>query len=301
MIPPYYHTIITFTCINILLSLSIGVLSGYAGQVSLGHAAFMAIGAYASAMLTGRFQISFWLAMPAAALISGAVGLLLGIIALRLKEDFLAITTMGLNFIVIGVLLYAPYFGKALGIGDISVPLLFGQEMSRSAYTVLCLILVAGTIVAVWWLQRSWIGLAWRGIREAQDVAQVMGVNIAKFKIFAFVFSTAIAGIAGSLYAHFLLFITPYDFGFPLSIQILTLAVLGGLGTIRGPVLGAIVLTILPEYLRFIQDYRMLTYGLLLVLVMMYQPQGLFGNKSFLAERLKRLVGGEEKIRGRVA
>ena len=301
MIPPYYHTIITFTCINILLSLSIGVLAGYAGQVSLGHAAFMAIGAYASAMLTGRFQISFWLAMPAAALIAAAVGLLLGIIALRLKEDFLAITTMGLNFIVIGVLLYAPYFGKALGIGDISVPLLFGEEMSRTAYTVLCLIMVAGTIGAVWWLQRSWIGLAWRGIREAQDVAEVMGVNTAKFKIFAFVFSTAIAGIAGSLYAHFLMFITPYDFGFPLSIQILTLAVLGGLGTIRGPVLGAVVLTILPEYLRFIQDYRMLTYGLLLVLVMMFQPQGLFGNKSFLAEGLKRLVGGEEKIRGRVA
>jgi branched-chain amino acid transport system permease protein len=301
MIPPYYLTIITFMCINILLSLSIGVLSGYAGQVSLGHAAFMAIGAYASAMLTGSCQLSFWLAMPAAALISGAVGLLLGIIALRLKEDFLAITTMGLNFIVIGFLLYAPYFGKALGIGDIPVPLLFGKEMSRTAFTALCLIMVGGTIAAVWWLQRSWIGLAWRGIREAQDVAEVMGVNIAKFKILAFVFSTAIAGIAGSLYAHFLLFITPYDFGFPLSIQILTLAVLGGLGTIRGPVLGAILLTILPEYLRFIQDYRMLTYGLLLVLVMMYQPQGIFGNKSFLAERLKRLVGGEEKIGGHAA
>lgn len=301
MIPAYYHTIITFTCINILLSLSIGVLAGYAGQVSLGHAAFMAIGAYASAMLTITFKISFWLAMPAAALISSAVGFLLGIIALRLKEDFLAITTMGLNFIVIGVLLYAPYFGKALGIGDIPVPSLFGQEMSRGMYTSLCLVLVAATIAAVWWLQRSWIGLAWRGIREAQDVAQVMGVNIPKFKIFAFVISTAIAGIAGSLYAHFLLFITPYDFGFPLSIQILTLAVLGGLGTIRGPVLGAILLTILPEYLRFIQDYRMLTYGLLLVLVMMYQPQGLFGSKSFLTECVKRLFTGEEKIRGRAA
>lgn len=301
MIPAYYHTIMTFTCINILLSLSIGVLAGYAGQVSLGHAAFMAIGAYASAMLTVTFQVSFWLAMPAAALVSAMVGLLLGVIALRLKEDFLAITTMGLNFIVIGVLLYAPYFGKALGIGDIPVPMLFGEEMSRGMYTALCLALVAGVVAAVWWLQRSWIGLAWRGIREAQDVAQVMGVNIAKFKIFAFVISTAIAGIAGSLYAHFLQFITPYDFGFPLSIQILTLAVLGGLGTIRGPVLGAILLTILPEYLRFIQDYRMLTYGLLLVLVMMYQPQGLFGHKSFLTEGLKRLIGGEEKIRGRAA
>ena len=291
MIPPYYHTIITFTCINILLSLSIGLLSGYAGQVSMGHAAFMAIGAYTSAILTAQCGLSFWLAMPAAALMAAAVGLVLGIIALRLEEDFLAITTMGLNFIVIGFLLYAPYFGKALGIGGIPVPSLFGREMGRAAFTGLCLVAALGTIFVVWWLQRSWIGLAWRGIREAQDVAQVMGVNIAKFKILAFAFSTAIAGVAGSLYAHFLLFITPYDFGFPLSIQILTLAVLGGLGTIRGPVLGAVILTILPEYLRFIQDYRMLTYGLLLVLVMMFQPQGLFGNKSFIAETLKRCSG----------
>ena len=289
MIPPYYLTIATFMCINILLSLSIGLLAGYAGQVSLGHAAFMAIGAYASAMLTVQAHLSFWLALPLAGFVSAAVGLLLGVIALRLKEDFLAITTMGLNFIVIGILLYAPYFGKALGLGDIPVPMWFGSEMGRTAYTVLCLVLVIGTAAALWWLQRSWVGLAWRGIREAQDVAQVMGVDISKFKILAFVLSTAIAGLAGSLYAHFLLFITPYDFGFSLSIQILTLAVLGGLGTIRGPILGAVLLTLLPEYLRFIQDYRMLSYGLLLTLVMMFQPQGLFGNRSLLTQGLKRL------------
>ena len=282
---------ITFICINILLSLSIGVLSGYAGQVSLGHAAFMAIGAYASAMLTKNYHFSFWLAMPSAALFSAAIGFLLGIIALRLKEDFLAITTMGLNFIVVGFILYAPYFGKALGIGDIPSPHFLGQEMTRPVFTGLCLFIVAAIIITVWWLQRSWIGLAWRGIREAEDVAQVMGVNITKFKIFAFIISTAIAGIAGSLYAHFLQFITPYDFGFPLSIQILSFAVLGGLGTIRGPVLGAIILTILPEYLRFIQDYRMLTYGMILVVVMMYQPQGLFGSNSILIKGFKKLKG----------
>jgi len=291
MIPLYYQTMITFICINILLSLSIGVLSGYAGQVSLGHAAFMAIGAYASAMLTKNYHFSFWLAMPSAALFSAAIGFLLGIIALRLKEDFLAITTMGLNFIVVGFILYAPYFGKALGIGDIPSPHFLGQEMTRPVFTGLCLFIVAAIIITVWWLQRSWIGLAWRGIREAEDVAQVMGINITKFKIFAFIISTAIAGIAGSLYAHFLQFITPYDFGFPLSIQILSFAVLGGLGTIRGPVLGAIILTILPEYLRFIQDYRMLTYGMILVVVMMYQPQGLFGSNSILIKGFKKLKG----------
>ncbi len=298
MIPPYYLTIVTFTCINILLSLSIAVLSGYAGQVSLGHAGFMAIGAYASAMLTRNLGLSFWIAMPAAGLITAAVGLLLGIISLRLKDDFLAITTMGLNFIVIGFLLYMPYFGKALGIGDIPVPFLFGEEMSREVFTGFCLVVVGVVILGLWWLQRSWIGLAWRGIREAQDVAEVMGVNTTKFKIFAFILSTLIVGLGGSLYAHFLLFITPYDFGFPLSIQILTLAVLGGLGTIRGPVLGAVILTVLPEYLRFIQDYRMLTYGLLLVIIMVYQPQGLFGHRSFIVEGLKKLHPGRSKSCG---
>jgi len=287
MIPPYYLTIGTFVCINILLALSIGVLSGYAGQVSLGHAAFMAIGAYTSALVTRNLHFPFWLAMPTAAFMAAVIGLGLGLISLRLKEDFLAITTMGLNFIVIGILLYAPFFGRALGIGDIPVPSLLGHELSRFEFLCMCLALVAAAIVLLWWLQRSWIGLAWRGVREAEEVAQVMGVNTAKFKIFAFVVSTAMAGLAGSLYAHFLLFITPYDFGFPLSIQILTLAVLGGLGTIHGPVLGAVILTILPEYLRFIQDYRMLTYGLLLVFVMLYQPQGLFGHKSFIMRHLK--------------
>jgi branched-chain amino acid transport system permease protein len=289
MIPPYYLTIACFVCINILLALSIGVLSGYAGQVSLGHAAFMAIGAYTSALLTTKFGMNVWAAMPLSAVMAGIVGIFLGLISLRLKEDFLAITTMGLNFIVIGIFLYAPYFGKALGMGSIPVPRLFGEELGRLGYTGICILIVLIVIASVWWLQRSWIGMAWRGVRDAQHVAQVMGVNIARFKIIAFVFSTAIAGLAGSLYAHFLLFITPYDFGFPVSIQILTLAVFGGLGTIRGPVLGAIILTLVPEYLRFIQDYRMLCYGLLLVLIMMFQPQGLFGKKSFIVERIKAL------------
>ncbi|MEW6266711.1 MAG: branched-chain amino acid ABC transporter permease [Thermodesulfobacteriota bacterium] len=291
MIPPYYLTVMTFVCINTLLSLSIGVLAGYAGQVSLGHAAFMGLGAYASAVLAKNLHLSFWLAMPLAVVAAALVGLVLGAISLRLKEDFLAITTMGLNFIVVGVLLYVPFFGRALGIGDIPSPSLAGQPLSKMGYFNLCLLLVAAAIILVWWLQRSWVGLAWRAIREVQDVAEVMGVNVSKFKLVACVISTAIAGLAGSLYAHFMLFITPYDFSFPVSIFILTMAIFGGLGTLRGPVAGAIVLTILPEYLRFIQDYRLLTYGLLLVIIMLFQPQGLLGENSLILNRLKAWRG----------
>jgi len=272
----------TFVCINILLSLSVGVLTGYAGQVSLGQASFMAIGAYTSAVLTAKLGISCWLGIPAAIFAAAVVGFLLGLISLRLKEDFLAITTMGLNFIVVGILLYTPAFGRALGLGNIPMLTLFGTPLARETYLAFCLALVVVVALLIWWLQRSWVGLAWRSIREVQEVAEVMGVNVTKFKIFAFILSTGIAGLAGSLYAHFIFFVTPYDFVFPNSIFILTLAILGGLGTIRGPILGAILLTILPEYLRFIQDYRMLTYGLLLLVIMLFQPQGLFGDKSYL-------------------
>ena len=287
MIPPYYMTLLTFICINIILSMSVGVLTGYAGQVSLGQAAFMAVGAYTVSMLSTSLGLSYWVAMPAAVLASVVMGLALGIISLRLKEDFLAITTLGLNFIVMGILLYAPYFGKALGIGGIPGPTILGEPLGRGGFLIYCLIVMAVVLFIVWWMQRSWIGLSWRAIRENQDVAEVMGVSVSKFKILAFMVSTGFAGLAGALYAPFMQFITPYDFNFVLSIFILTLAVFGGLGTMVGPIFGAIFLTVLPEYLRFIQDYRNLTYGILLVLVMMYQPQGILGEKSYLLTKLK--------------
>jgi branched-chain amino acid transport system permease protein len=288
MIPPYYVTVMTFACINILMSLGVGVLTGYAGQVSLGQAAFMGIGAYTAAYVTTKLGISCWLGIPLSVLTAAIVGSGLGLISLRLKDDFLAITTMGFNFIIVGILLYAPMFGRALGMGNIPLLTVFGQPLTREAYLGFSLAVVVGVTVVIWWLQRSWVGLAWRAIREVQDVADVMGVNVTKYKILAFVFSPGLAGLAGALYAHFLLFITPYDFVFTNSTFALAQAVLGGLGTIRGPILGAIILTVLPEYLRFIQDYRMLTYGLLLVFILLFQPEGLIGNKSFLWRLLTR-------------
>jgi branched-chain amino acid transport system permease protein len=289
MIPTYYITVMTFVCINILLSLSVGVLTGYAGQISLGQAAFMGIGAYTAAFVTTKMGLSCWLGIPCSVFAAAIVGFGLGLISLRLKDDFLAIATMGFNFVVVGVLLYAPMFGRALGMGDIPMLSFFDNPLSREAFLGFCVASVVVVILVVWWLQRSWVGLAWRAIREVQEVAEVMGVNITKYKIFAFVVSTAIAGFSGYLYAHFVLFITPYDFVFTNSTFAVTLAVLGGMGTIRGPVLGAIILTVLPEYLRFIQDYRMLTYGLLLVVILLFQPEGLIGNKSFLWRHLTGL------------
>jgi branched-chain amino acid transport system permease protein len=288
MIPVYYLTVMTFICINILLSLSIGVITGYAGQASLGQAAFMGIGAYATTFLITKCGFSCWVSAPISVFIVTIIGFGLGVISLRLKEDFLAISTLGLNFIFVGIFLYTPFFGRALGM---SVPMLtlFGNPLDRMEFFILCLGVVVIATLVIWWLQRSWVGLAWRAIREVQEVAEVMGVHVPKFKILAFLISTALAGIAGVLYAHFILFITPSDFVLANSIFALTLAIFGGLGTIRGPILGAIILTVLPEYLRFIQNYRNLTYGLILVVILLFQPQGLFGDKSFLWRRLRAL------------
>lgn len=290
MIPVYYLTVMTFICINILLSLSIGVITGYAGQASLGQAAFMGIGSYATAFLITKCGLSCWVSAPISVFIVTIIGFGLGVISLRLKEDFLGISTLGLNFIFVGIFLYTPFFGRALGM---SVPplTLFGNPLNRMEFFILCLGVVVIATLVIWWLQRSWVGLAWRAIREVQEIAEVMGVHVPKFKILAFLISTALAGIAGVLYAHFILFITPSDFVLANSIFALTLAIFGGLGTIRGPILGAIILTLLPEFLRFIQNYRNLTYGLILVIILLFQPQGLFGDKSFLWRRLKAFRG----------
>jgi branched-chain amino acid transport system permease protein len=290
MIPVYYLTVMTFMCINTLLSLSIGVITGYAGQASLGQAAFMGIGAYATTFLITKCGLSCWVSAPISVFIVTIIGFGLGVISLRLKEDFLAISTLGLNFIFVGIFLYTPFFGRALGM-NVPMLTLFGNPLNRMEFFILCLGVVVIATLVIWWLQRSWVGLAWRAIREVQEIAEVMGVHVPKFKILAFLISTALAGIAGVLYAHFILFITPSDFVLANSIFALTLAIFGGLGTIRGPILGAIILTVLPEYLRFIQNYRNLTYGLLLVIILLFQPQGLFGDKSFLWRRLKALLG----------
>jgi branched-chain amino acid transport system permease protein len=289
MINEYTITVLIFININILLALSAGLLMGYIGQISMGQASFQAIGAYTAALLTTKLGFSFWVSLPLCIIVAGIIGAGLGIISLRLRDDFLAITTMGFNYIIVGYFLYSPYFGKALGMGNIPIPSLFGKEMSSVQYFIMTLLSVILIYLFLNWLTKSWIGLAWVAIRENQDVALVMGINTSKFKIIGFIISTMIAGLAGCLYAHFVLFVTPGDFPIMLSISYIVMAVLGGLGTLRGPVLGAIILTIIPEFFRFIQNYRLLIYGLILVIVLMFEPQGILGNQSLLWKKLKKI------------
>ncbi|RJQ07746.1 MAG: branched-chain amino acid ABC transporter permease [Bacillota bacterium] len=293
----YLVTVSTMVCIYIILASGLNIITGYAGQPNLGHAAFFGIGAYASALLTTKVGLSFWAAMPLAVVIAASVGFVLGIISLRLREDFLAITTIGVNFVVVSVFLYFDYFGRALGLGGIPRPSIFGHVLNKPEYLVLVVFLVAAVLLVCWVFSRSRLGLMVSAVREDELAAHSLGLNVTALKLAAFVFGTALAGLGGSVYAHFMTFISPYDFAFPVSITVMCMVVLGGAGTFWGPVVGAIILASAPEIMRFIQQYRMLIYGGLLAVLMIFQPAGLLGADSVFVRGGARLVA---RVRGRV-
>jgi len=282
MISGYLVTVLITIGIYVILALSLNVITGYAGQISLGHAAFMGIGAYTSAVLFTKAGVAFWPAFLLAGLVAGVVGAVLAIPCLRVREDFLAITTMGINFVVEAVFLYIPFFGAGMGIGGISLPSVFGREITKPEFLVLVFGLILAVIAVDRWVSRSWIGLGWSAIREDEDAASAMGIDVVRFKVLAFALGSAGAGLAGSLYAHFLTFIMPVNFGFNQSIVILSMVVFGGIGTLRGPIFGAIFLGALPEVSRPVMEYRTLLYGVLLLLLMRYQPDGVLGDHSLL-------------------
>ncbi len=290
MISGYVITILITVAIYAILAHSLNIITGHAGQISLGHAAFFGIGAYTSALLYTEAGLPFWLSVPLAAVAAGIIGAFLGIPCLRVRDDFLAITTMGINFVVEAVFLYIPFFGGAMGIGGINLPDWFGREMSKPEYFILILLVFGLLLLVDYRLGRSWIGLAWASIREDEQAAEAMGVDVVRFKVLAFILGSMIAGLAGGFYAHFLTFIMPQNFGFPMSIMILSMVVFGGIGTRWGPLLGALILGVLPELSRPIMEYRTFLYGLLLMFMMRFQPDGLLGSESVLMKGIRLFV-----------
>ncbi|HTX54208.1 MAG TPA: branched-chain amino acid ABC transporter permease [Candidatus Baltobacteraceae bacterium] len=296
MLSGYVVTVLITIGIYVILALSLNIITGYAGQISLGHAAFMGIGAYTSALLYTKAGWGFWPAFLAAGAMAALVGAILAIPCLRVREDFLAITTMGINFVVEAVFLYIPFFGAGMGIGGINAPTLFGRELEKTGFLTLVVLVILATIAADRWLMRSWTGLAWSAIREDEHAAGAMGIDVVRFKVLAFMLGSAGAGFAGSLYAHFLTFIMPVNFNFGQSMVILSMVVFGGIGTLRGPIIGAIVLGALPEISRPAMEYRTFLYGILLLLLMRFQPDGILGERSLVvrgwrALRPNRVVG----------
>lgn len=288
----YVITIGTIIVIYAIVVCGLNVIVGYAGQISLGHAAFFGIGAYSAALLSTKAGLSFWTALPVVVSITGLVGLLLGLPSLRLREDFLAITTIGINFIVEAVFLYIPFFGGALGIGGIPRITWFGIKLKGLPFFLLCLAFLALVMVLCWWFTRCWAGLACFALREDEDAAASLGISAVRFKLLAFVVGTAMAGLGGALYAHYMRFISAGDFAFPVSISLLSMLVLGGMGRLWAPLLGAVILGALPEVFRPLVDYRILFYTAILLMMIRFQPGGLLGEASLLRRVLKPLHAG---------
>lgn len=284
----YFVVVAVNVCIFVLLALSLNIIIGYAGQSAMGHAAFFGIGAYTSAIVTGTLGISFWISLPISFAVAGVIGALLGLISIRLRDDFLAITTIGINFVIVAIFQYSEIFGASLGM-SVDKPIIFGIKMNAPHYLVLMLVLIAITCLFINKMNNSWFGLALSSIRNDEMAASSFGIDVNKYKVLAFSVGTAVAGLTGAVYAHFMTFIYSSDFAFVVSISIISMVVVGGIGTVRGPVFGAVLLGIAPELFRFMADYRMIVYGGLLVLMMRFQPQGLLGENSFLIRNINRL------------
>lgn len=263
----YTLQIITVTCINIIIVSGLNLITGVTGQLSLGHSAFMSIGAYSSALFMMKAGFPFCAALVSATLLSGIMGVLLGLPILRLRGDYLAIATLGFCEIVRVFFLNFSLAGRALGIN--SIP--------DNTTPLLTVILAVLGILFMRNLERSRFGLALRSIREDEIASEMMGINVARYKVLAFAIGSAFAGLGGALYAHQITFISPNDFGFMKSIGFVCMLVLGGMGSLLGVVVGTLALTAIPEILRFASEYRLVTYGVVLIFMMVFRPQGLFG------------------------
>jgi branched-chain amino acid transport system permease protein len=259
-----------------ILAIGLNVVVGWAGLLNLGYVAFYAIGAYSYALLNTSAGISFWVALPISMLLAGLSGFLLGLPVLRLRGDYLAIVTLGFGEMVRIILNNWDSFTHGPnGILNIARPNLFGFVLRKPMhYYYLTLVLLAATIFILHRLYISRSGGAWIALREDELAASAMGINTTAYKLLAFALGATWAGLAGTIFAAKMTFISPESFTFMESVTILCMVVLGGMGSIPGSLLGACILVILPEVMRDFSSYRMLIFGAALVIMMSSRPQG---------------------------
>jgi branched-chain amino acid transport system permease protein len=281
-IDPYFLQIMVNIGIGITLALGLNIITGLTGQLSLGHAAFMSVGAFTGALLTIKTGSQFFLTLLLSGLFTAAVAALIGWPILRLTGDYLAICTLGFAEIVKVVFLNLEITNKALGL---TVP----TPQTALPMPVIVLIVAILTGIASAFIQNSRFGRALKAIRDDEIAAESMGINIARYKVQSFAVSAFMAGVGGCLYAHFLGYINPSDFGFLKSVDMLSMIVLGGLGSIPGAVFGASILSAAPEFLRFMSQYRMLVYGALMVFLMVFRPNGILGGVNVTDLVLRKL------------
>lgn len=266
----YLISLLVFVGINVTLALGLNMISGFCGQISLGHAAFYGVGAYTAASLSVA-GVPFALSLLGGLAAAAVAGVIIGVASLRVRDDFLAITTMGVGFLFLGFVRKQEWLGGEFGIARIPSPISsLGFALLATAAALLMLALSVH-------LKRSWMGEVFRVIASDETAARSIGLDVARYKLWAFALGTAGAGLAGGIYAHVTGLIVPDAFDFVQSITILAMVVVGGIGSTSGAVIGAVLLTLMPEIFRFINDYKLLVYGGLLLVVMRYSPDGLVG------------------------
>jgi branched-chain amino acid transport system permease protein len=276
----HYMELMVFVGIFSLITIGLNLLIGYAGQISVGHAAFFGLGAYTSGVLTGRFDFNPWLALILAALVTLAVAYLVGVPCLKLHGHYLAMATLAVGVIIYIVLNeWDRVTGGPSGLTGIPKISLFGYRLDSDlkyyafvwGVVVLCVIFSINLI-------HSRMGRALRSVSGSEDAAKAMGVNTPRVKIQVFLISALYASIAGSLYAHYMNFISPSTFGLFFSIKLIIMVVLGGIASIWGGILGALVITYLSnEWLSFLAEFELVTFGVVLLLMTIFLPDGIFG------------------------
>jgi len=279
------HLTILFAIYSIL-ALSLNLVVGYTGLLSMAHAAFYGIGAYATAILLTQFGLNFFLSVILGIVAAGIISLFVGVVFSRLQSDYYALASFGFNIIVFSIFLNWQSLTRGpLGIPGIGRPSLFGFDLtSNLAFLILALVFLILIYLISRFIVNSSFGRVLKAIREDEKAIQVFGYNTLYFKLTIFVVSACMAGIAGSLFASYITFIDPSSFTLMESIFILAIIILGGLANLRGSILGALFLILLPEALRFVglpdaiaAQMRQVIYGIILILLMLYRPQGLTG------------------------
>lgn len=295
---PYVQRTLDFALVNMILAMSLNVINGYTGQFSLGHAGFMAIGAYLSAFLSTQFPapaatiphlLFFGIYTFSGGLLAAGAGWLVGQPSLRLKGDYLAIVTLGFGEIIRVIILNSNRLGGARGFVGIPSPNAIsvgGYDLTPFySFYLVCISWVIVCFFVIYYLMNSTHGRAFMSVREDEIAADSLGIDTTQVKVRAFVLSSFFAGVGGSLFAHCSNFIAPSSFGLLMSINVVIMVVMGGMGSLTGPMIAAVIITVLPEALRPLQeitgqDYRMIIYSLILVLFMLIRPQGLLGRKE---------------------
>ena len=275
----YQIYLLDYICIMIILSVGLNIVKGFAGQVTVGHIGLYAIGAYSSAILSLNFGLSFWLALPAAILLTAAAGVLVGIPSFRLEGAYLALATLGMAESIRIYITVTEYLGTSQGIGRIPAPHIGGfafDEYGRYYYLVMPIMLLS--VFVSFALLRSATGRAFKAIREDPVSAAAAGIDVKQYKLLAFVLSAAYAGCAGSLFAHMTPgFIHPNNFTIIEMVTILLMVVLGGIGHLWGGVVGAVIVTLVFDLTRDFYFYQMLVFGAVIVATVLFMPKGISG------------------------